>query len=234
MDLTWVYICLYGFPISLVAIAAIIAAWIIWERYFTPEESKIIRKASRKKKALDFLASDDGYGDFVMNEKTGKGGYAETTRDPKSNWTGFYARSSEETDGEDTKTKIANLINKFASRKLYLRHAKIPIWFGYAGKAILASLYSLIALDITEQLATNGGNPTKPQPQPIDVTAIKSLFSKPWDQSQIRAQSIDAKREGMLEEKKFSGLQSWKALVVPVGIILALIMGVIVLSVVFL
>jgi len=234
MDVGWVIFCLWATPILLfVVLPIIVGAWLVWEKWLTPQESKIIRKASRQKKAIDFLASDDGYGDFTINEVVGKGGYAETSKEEKKKWTGFFARSISETEMQTDKKEdaIANLMNKLASRKLYLRSAKIPIWFGYSGKAILTSIYSLVALDAVEQTAMNGG---KPQANPIDMSHIKSLFDKPWDQTQIRAQRQDARTEGALEQKKFSGLESWKGAVVPVSIILALVMGVIVLSVIFL
>jgi len=220
---------LLGFPIALILT---VVAWVIDHVFLTPQEAKLIKKAARKKKPVVFLGSDDGYADLEMLAFTGKGGYAATSKEPKKRWTGFFARSVDEEQSEETKTeqkdketRIAAFINKLASRKLFLRHAKIPIWFGYSGKAILTSLYALIG---DESLKDMKLNPV------VNLTEIKSLFSKPWDTGQQRANEIDAKTEGLLEGKKFFGVEGWKPLVVPVGIILALVICIIILSVLFL
>ena len=228
MDLMWVMICLYGFPITLLAIAGIISAWIIWEKWMTPQESKTIRKATRKKRPIAIHVGDEGFAKIEILDFIGKEGFASTKKDStdKDQFLGFFARSPSE-EPSDKKGKIAAFINKLASKKVYLQHAKIPVWFAYTGKAILTSLFSLAGLELTKDL------PTNPTPAVVDLQELKSLFGKPWDQTQIRANQVDARTEGVFEGKKFSSLETWKAVVVPVGIILALVIGVMVIAIVF-
>jgi len=229
MDLMWVMICLYGFPILLLVCIGIIAAWYIWEHWMTPQESKTIRKATRKKRPIAIHVGDEGFAKIEVLDFIGKEGFASTKKDStdKNQFSGFFARSSPEEPTSDAKSKIASFINKLASKKVYLQHAKIPVWFAYTGKAILTSLFSLAGLEGTKEL------PTNPTPILVDLQEIKSLFGKPWDQTQIRANQVDARTEGVFEGKKFSSLETWKAVVVPVGIILALVIGVMVIAIVF-
>jgi len=212
---------LLGFPIMFFVT---LAAWIIDYIWLTPKEAKIVKKAARKKLPLVVLGGDDGYADLDVLQKRGKAGYGSTSKKPKDAWTGFYARSVEEerepTNEEKEKEKaIVRLINKLSSRKLFLRHAKVPVWFGYSGKAILTSLYSLIGLDLLKETTEKIGNPKAV----IDLTEIRSLFDKPWDESQIRGYGADSKDDGIFETKKFSGVEGMKYFVLPGMIIIAII-----------
>lgn len=216
---------LIGIPLALILTNL---AWILNHVFLTPKECKIIKKASRKKKGAVMLGSDDGYADLESLDITGKSGYSATSKKPEDRWVGFHARSIEEPEETSREKRIAQYINKLASRKMFLRHAKIPIWFGYSGKAILTSLYALIAHELTKEIAEKlkASNPGVI----IDLTEIKSLFPKPWDESQLRANEVDAKTEGMLEAKKFFGMEGLKYFVLPGMIIIAIM----VLAIIFL
>jgi len=85
-------------------------------------------------------------------------------------------------------------------------------------KAILTSIYSLLGLELTDEvLKTQHINPL------VNLTEIRSLFSKPWDESQIRGYGADSKDEGIFETKKFSGAEGLKYFVLPGMIIIAII-----------
>lgn len=217
MDFWLQLMFLFGFPL-LLAITNV--AWIIYRIFFIPKEAKMIIKASRKKKPIACLGSDDGYADLEVLPHAGAGGSVSTSKKPEEHWIGFLARSVEDEEEKTTNQKIGHLINKLASRKLFLRSAKVPIWFGYSGKAILTSLYALIAQDVISEIEKLG----KLNPKVVvDLNQIKSLFPKPWDETQIRANEIDAKTEGMLEGKKFFGMEGLKYFVLPGMIIIAII-----------
>ena len=227
----WIQLCLYGFPILLVVLTGVIVAWGIWEFWYTPKEAKQIRSAKRKKAPLSLDAGDDGYANFNPLPQRGDEGYLATTKNPKGKHIGFLARHTtsigddfEVAEGKDKELtkKVAEYINRLSSRKLYLRYAKIPIWFGYTGKAILTSLYSLIALETLEELQTNGGDPKTNPFLKVDLYAIKSLFSKPWDQTQIRNQEIRAKMEGTMEAKKWAGKEPIMWMIVVTGFALGM------------
>lgn len=225
-EIFWLLLCLYGFPFLLIAFVCLAAAWIIWEVKFTPKEAKQIRRAARRKVPISLNAGDDGYGDFEPLTIKGNEGYMATSKKEKSKWIGFLPRPSSaiphdfEVDPEKDKVatkKIAEYINRLATRKLYLRHAKIPIWLGYKGKSILTALYSLIALEIIEDLQANGGTPEINPYLKVDLYALKQLFSKPWDQTQIRNNEIRAKLEGQQEAKKFLGKEPLTILFISLG-----------------
>ena len=221
---------LVGIPFAL---AIVIVAWIIDHVWLTPKEAKIIKKAARKKKPLVIMGSDDGYADFEILENVGREGYASTSKKQKGKWIGFFARSiqDESTDSEAMKEeeqkkekKLGRLINKLSSRKLFLRNAKVPVWFSYSGKAILTSLYSLIGAEATKEIAENIN------PVVINLTDINRLFPDPWDESQQIANETDAKIEALYEGKKFFGMEGLKYFVLPGMIIIAIM----VLAIIFL
>lgn len=208
----WIYMCVYGFIALLFTTIGLVAGWVIWEKWVTPQESKIIRKAKRKKKPLVIHVGDEGFAKFEVLDEIGKEGYAQTTeKKDKEPFIGFLPRTPPE---EKVKNKVATFINKLAEKKAYLPSAKVPIWFAYTGKSILTSLYPLAGLKILEE--TNPGSTV------VNLQEIKSLFDKPWDQTQIRALTIKAHTRGMLEQKKFMGIEGWKPVIMGVSIILAL------------
>jgi hypothetical protein len=204
--------------VGFVAAIVVGVCWFVYEKFMTPLESKALRSASRHKKALLLLGGDDGYGDFKVAKFSGHEGWQKTADEgrEKNHYTGFLPRprtfsvdeiklSDEKYDKKKT-TEVANFVSALASRRLLLRGAKVPLWVAYRGKAVLASLYGLAALDVIDKLAES--------PQfgsvfsLIDIVAIKSLFSEQWNESQINANETDMERAGELKSKKFGGKDS--------------------------
>jgi len=81
------------------------------------------------------------------------------------------------------------------------------VWFAYRGKAILTSLYWIVAVQMLTAMAKADG--MKEAFATIDLVAIKALFpSKQWNVSQLKMQELDAERTGELKAKKFAGKES--------------------------
>lgn len=226
MDLWLQLFFLIGFPTMFFLTLAI---WAIDHIWLTPQEAKIIKKAKRKKKPVVIHVGDEGHAKFEILEILGPEGYASTSKDRKQKWLGFFPRipPSEEIEKKNTEAKIADFINKLATKKSFLKDAKIPIWFAYSGKAILTSLYNLAGVKILEEQ----GNPSGPVV--VNLQEIKALFAKPWDESQIRAQETDAYEEGSFTSKKFYGAEGMKYFVLPLAMI-TLVIVVFALTMIFL
>jgi len=236
----YIYLSIYGFPVLFVAVIAIISAWVIWEFRITPLEARRIRTASRKKRTLFELAGDDGYVDFHFAHRSGSEGSVETKKRGKTKeyWAGFlpqqrkYVIDEEKvivaSDKDRKKTiAIAHFLNRLASRKLFLRHARIPVWIGYRGKAVLTSIISLAGLEILVELQS-----LFPEEfATIDIVALKTLFPNSWNESQVTAHATDSERIGALETKKLLGRESWLWPIVLVGF--ALGMGVLLLAMMY-
>ena len=225
-----------------IAIVASIAAvglaisWFVWEHWFTPAESKFIRAASRKKRPLEAVGGDDGYLDFVdapfvvaegVLESSKYGGIKETHIAALPRSRQFASDEIEVATGKDKdKTvAVANWISLLASRRLMLRGAKVPIWITYRGKAILTSLYGLIALQILDGLAEKAkefGEKFAEAFALIDVTAIKDLFNEQWEESQIHALAYTKERKGEAKARRFGGKESLVLVFVLLIVVLVL------------
>lgn len=206
--------------VAVVAVAGCIAvaiAWFIYEYWLTPSESKDMRRASRKKRPLVALAGDDGYMDIKDAPISGSEGWLQTKEKgtTKEHYTGCLPRprvfaESEINVGEKMDVKktvaVANYISMLANRRLLLRGAKVPIWFAYSGKAVLASLYGLAALQMLEGLSQL--KEFKSSFVTVDIVAIKALFSEQWNESQINAIEADKERKGELKAKRFGGKEN--------------------------
>lgn len=210
--------------VALIAVFSTIAvaiAWVVYEKWFTPQESKDLRKAFRSKMPLCVLGGDDGYADMKSAAVSGPEGILETQSKGRTgeHYTGALPRPvqfSEDDLKDDVDTgggkdlaktvAMANYISMLASRRLILRGARIPIWFAYRGKAVLTSMYGLVALQLLE-----GASKIKEFKEafaPIDINAIKALFSEQWNESQMNAQEADKERKGELKARKFAGKDS--------------------------
>lgn len=171
--------------------------------YRTPREAKILRKAALSKKPINLTTGDDGFLDIEILETTKAEGAASTKKDMDSpkRWTGFFSRkqvkpSNVEDAAKPELVKAFTVLNDIATAKTFLRGSKIPVWVSYRGKGVLASIQSLAAMALTDEVKESWKN-TK-----IDIQTLKSLFPASWNQSQIRANEIEAYQEGRLEEKR--------------------------------
>lgn len=167
----------------------------------TPKESKRLRKAALSKKPIALTVGDDGYLDIEILETSKPEGAASTNKDMDSpkRWTGFFSRKQvtpEAAKDDSVKSKAFTVLNEIATTKTFLRGSKIPVWVCYRGKGVLASIQSLAAMTWTDELKG------KFEEAKIDVQMLKSLFPASWNQSQIRANEIEAYQEGRLEEKR--------------------------------
>lgn len=203
--------------VAVIAAVAIGACWFIYEHFFTPLESKALRRATRKKRPLMILGGDDGYADIHDAPFSGPEGILQTKKKGKTqeHYTGALPRPREfdeseieVEDGKDIKktVAVANYISMLANRRLLFRGARVPVWFAYRGKAIMASLYGLAALQIVEGLSK--AENLKSVFAPVDIVALKSLFAEQWNESQLNAQEADAERIGELKAKRFAGKET--------------------------
>lgn len=213
-----------------IAVIASVIFHLITE-FRTPLESKAIRNASHGRKSGAFLISDDGVADFKAAARTGSEGYIETKKEGKFKFyhTAFTPRpgtvSSEinvtpggEKDLAKTRA-LAERINRLNTTKVFLRGARIPIWFGVYSKGLLASAYAIAGLQLTEILekATIEAG----QVFPIDVTALKQMVTKAsYNESQINALASDHEHIGEERAKKGEGLQK---IIVIFGIVMVIV-----------
>lgn len=232
-----------------IALTAVGVAWLVYEKWFTPLESKELRKTFRKKRPLVVLGGDDGYADFKDGFYSGPEGIIETKPQGRTedHFTGALARphiytehdlseagmteATKENPTEQEKAKVqktlavANYLSAIANRRLLLRGSRIPVWFAYRGKAILTSLYWIVTVQILDGMAQ--AKEFKDAFATIDLVAIKSLFPfRNWNQSQINAQETDKERKGELKAKRFAGKES---LILLFAIMIVLVVVVIVL-----
>lgn len=224
--------------IAIISCVALGAAWAIWEFWVTPKESKEIRTCKRKGSPLIVAALDNGLAELEHADFSGPEGILSTKErgKTKEHFTGALPRPKvfEESDIELTDEKfdikktvaIANLVSSLANKKLFLKGAKVPVWFAYKGKAILASIYGLACLQILDKLKDSSINAIKEALAPVDFLAIKSMFDQNWNQSQLNAQEADKQRIGELKARKFIGKEN-------LTLIFGLLIGVIVMAILF-
>jgi len=220
---------LVGIPFAL---AIVIVAWIIDHVWLTPKEAKILKKATRKKKPLIVAAFDNGQCGFKIAKEIGDEGYIKT----EDKWVGFLPRPiSEGNPGEDEKAA-----NPLITRVFTLENAKIPFLVGYSGKAVLTNPQALAIIEHAEQTEQpikiplsikKGGKKLSVNIfWPINLTAIKKVFPKSWNQAQVRALEKQSELTGIKKGEKYYGREGLKYFVLPGMIIIAII----VLSIIFL
>lgn len=205
-----------------IAAGGLSVAWLVWEKWLTPKDSKEIRTASRKKRPLEFIAGDDGYLDIVFAKSGIAEGVLETSKigTIDDSHIGALPRPIEFTEEQITVAKdkdlkatvaMANYVSRQASRRLMLRGSKLPVWVGYRGKAILVSIYGLIALQFLDGLVENAkefGEQFVAAVAKIDIIAIKDLFGEQWEESQIHALAYEKERKGEAKAKRFGGKEN--------------------------
>lgn len=218
-----------------IALAAVGGAWLIYEKWFTPVESKKLRDAFRRKRPLLVEGGDDGFADMTPAHKSLPEGVLSTKPQGrgKDNFIGALPRPHKYTESDlsdvkmpealkavnnedmteaekkklQTTLSVANYLDALANRRLLLRGSKIPVWFAYRGKAILTSIYWLVAVQMLEAMAKAGE--FEEAFGTVDLVAIKALFPiKQWNVSQLKMQELDAERTGELKAKKFAGKDS--------------------------
>lgn len=211
---------LFGFP---AAFFITIALWAIDHIWLTPQESKAIKKAKRKKKPVVPVAFDNGQVEFKVVKEIGDEGYIKT----EDGWIGFLPRpiaSNPHTNA--TKT------NPILSRVFFLKDAKVPFLIGYSGKAIITNPKVLAIL----QYAKTQNQKLKIKIPflvgakiaevdifwPVNLRLIKSMFAKSWNQAQVRASEVKSELVGMMKGKKYFGMEGMKMFVLPGMIIMAI------------
>lgn len=187
----------------------------------TPKESKDIRSASHRRKPGMLLASDSGSAIFKYADRVGSEGYSTTK--PEGRWkfhfTALHPRPGKVPEDiavapnkDISKTRsLAEYINKLNTQKLFLEGARIPIWVGVPSKSIVASVFAVAGVQITEAIEKKWkdfvGN--EAEVFPIDISAMKQMVvSSSYNESQIN--SIESDSEHIGEERvKKAGLEKW-------------------------
>ena len=214
--------------LAVTIVAALGWAYHFWvELHKTPKESKDIREAYNKKMPMMLLASDSGTGMTKVANRVGSEGYA-TTR-PEGKWkfhhTQLFPRPGkvpnsinvDAAGGKDlSKTRtLAEQINKINTKKLILEGARVPLWVGVPSKGIVASVFAIAGIQITEEIETKWAaikgvlGKEVPEIFPIDVSALKQMVvSSSYNASQINAIESDSEHIGEERATK-KGLEKW-------------------------
>lgn len=214
----WLQISFWAFAIAVI-IALVAVAYHFVHVYRTPKESKDIRSGSHMKKAGFLLVGDDGYADYEHVEYTGAEGWGETKSvgKKKDHYTGFFPRPGiapsteivEDGKSQEKTEALANFINMLMTRKVFLRGAKTSLWVAVKPKAVLASIYGIAGIQLTEELA-NEWEKKHGSVFPIDIGALKRMVvSSNWNESQINALEATKINEGMALAGDKGAINKW-------------------------
>ena len=206
-----------------IAVVAVFVFHLVTE-YRTPEESKKIRDASHKRKPGMLLASDAGTGIFRYADRVGNEGYLTTKNEGKWKFhftaltprPGKVPESIDVATGKDIdKTRtVAEYINYLNTKKLHLQGARIPLWIGVPSKSIVASVFAIAGVQITEKIESNWADlanllDIQNDIFPIDVSAMKTMVvSSSYNESQINSIESDSEHIGEERAKK-AGFEKW-------------------------
>jgi len=160
------------------------------------------------------------------SKEIGEEGYIRTQDD----WVGFLPRPIQSNPHTN-----ANEANPILGRVFMLKDAKVPIVWGYSGKAVLSNAQALAMREWADKKKIN--LPFGKSVEifwPINLRTLKELFPKSWNQAQVRALEKKKELSGMLKGKKYFGNESYKPLIFGVSIILALGIILVLISVLFL
>jgi len=212
---------LLGFPIMFFVT---LAAWIIDHIWFTPKESKALKKAARKKKPIIPVAFDNGQIELKVCKEIGDEGYIKTD----DGWIGFLARPIAQGNPGN---KNVEKVNPLVTRVFMLKDAKIPFLVGYAGKAVLTNPQALAIMEHAQKTKQKIKLPFEVKAKkmladvfwPVNLRTIKSVFQKQWNQAQIRAMEKKSELTGMKKGEKYYGKEGLKFFVLPGMIIIAII-----------
>jgi hypothetical protein len=216
---------LVGWPILFFIV---LIAWIIDHVWLTPEESKIIKKATRKKRGLTLAGFDNRQAEFKMDKEVGEEGY----RVMEDGWIGLDARPVAE--GNPEPDKELDKANSLMRETLMLKHAKIPISIAYVGKAILTNPKALAVMQYAENTKQNVKLPFTIEGKKlianvlwyVDSKLIKKAFPKSYNEAQIRAFGKRRELVGVKKGEKYYGREGLKYFVLPGMIIIAIIIGI--------
>ncbi len=214
---SWLQISFYAFSFAIIGLIVAVA-WHLISEFRTPSESKGIRNASHRRRAGAILAGDEGLAEWKIADRIGNEGYMVTKPEGKVkfHFTGLFPRrgkvpndiSVHEPYNLDKTRELAAYINELNTRKLFFKGARIPVWFGVKSKSVLASIYAIAAVQMTDQLklafdeaVTKAGLAS--DYFPIDLTALKEMVVKTsYNQSQLNAIESDSEHIGEDRVKK--------------------------------
>lgn len=190
------------------ALAVTIGTFIYVEFRRTPLEAKKVREASNKRRPLVIVEGDDGTVEFQVGYKRRPEGVLETVpqgKKPKIAWTGLIARgvkiqkpeanqtsTNGGTPADQDLSQVAEVLSDQATTHGSLRGAKIPVLFGYHGKAILTRIGHIASYQILERIKIHHPDLLAT----VDFTTLKTLFEMPWDETQLDAQAQAKYNEG--------------------------------------
>ncbi len=202
----------------------VLIIWGVDSFVLTPKESKIIKKAARKKRPVIAAAFDNRQCELKVAKELGDEGYIRT----EDGWMGFLGRGIAE--GNPKPDKETEEASPLITRVFMLPHAKVPFLVGYAGKAILTNPHALAVMEHAQKKRHKIKLPFEIRGKqllanvfwPVNLTAIKKVFSKSWNQSQLRALEKSSELTGMFKGKKYFGQEGWRTTIMAVSIILAL------------
>jgi len=211
---------LVGIPFAL---AIVIVAWIIDHVWLTPKEAKAVKTAARKKKPLIVAAFDNGRCSFKVAKEIGDEGYIKT----EDKWVGFLPRPIAEGNPGNKDEETANPL---ITRVFTLENAKVPFLVGYSGKAVLTNPQALAIMEHAEETKQKATLPLELKGKklladifwPINLTAIKKVFPKSWNQAQVRALEKQSELTGIKKGEKYFGKEGLRYFVLPGMIIIAI------------
>ena len=224
---TFIWLQMSIWVVLIVTIVAVLGwAYHFWvELHKTPKESKDIREAHNKKMPMMLLASDSGVAMTKVANRVGSEGYATTK--PEGKWKFHYTQLFPRPgkvpnsinvditkDLPKTRT-LAEHINKINTKKLILEGARVPLWVGVPSKGIVASVFAIAGIQITEEIEKKWASlqpilgKDVPEIFPIDVSALKQMVvSSSYNASQINAIESDSEHIGEERATK-KGLEKW-------------------------
>lgn len=207
MEIWLEYLIFFGFWILLFACAGLGLGWLLWWKTMTPKSVRQLRKALKKKLPPLFVGWDDGRLTIHCPTEILPEGALKT-----KDLTFALPRPSP----KDT-PQIRDVLNK----RFFMDG--VPVWIGYAGKAVAANPKTLAILEY--------GDAFNPTFFPVDARTLKTTMPNAWDQMLITALEVKADLSGMLKGKKYFGglVKQW----MPLMVILALIVAIIVLAMLF-
>lgn len=249
----WGLVFLAGFP--MIYIVSKIVQLVDYVA-LTPKECKVIKTATRKKTPVLAIGDDTSVCELTRAKEVGDEGFVKTMTE----WIGFLPRPKYQkfrqpnvaegrfkgpdatgteleaeqrflTEEFEKQRSLQEKLRSLTTRVYTLKHARIPILFGYSAKAIVTNLEALANLEYAhpvdaETEVTIGGKIKKVVNVlfPVDFSTLKAHFKGGWNEEQIDARIKRQDIIGLLKGKKYFGMEAMKT----VAILAILIIGIIV------